>query len=524
MNNNKTKSNNKNEIINSYYLAHTLERKIEQQIYQLNPSLLTNKKLAKRGLIDGLGSIIKSITGNLDNNDALRYDQAIEKLSDNQIKIKTLVNDQITLLEKSIDTFNKSIQTLANNQLTLTAKILVIDQTVRNIEIENAKTYQYFLIHFSILQITTAYQEIYDILERIEIAISFSKLNTFHNSMIEPTELLEEIKLIKKHLLNKKLPFEPKIENILLFEKTTTIKSYSKKNEIIFILEIPIVESEGYDFYHLYALPVIQNNAFSFILPQSKYLTLNEQSYMLFNEECLQVGSEEYICHENSPIQLKEEDAPCEVQLLSFSKNSSNCQLLPVHISSVKVQKVENNKWIFVSPNNIVTKQKCGNDRENKQLRGTFLIELDINCEVQVGSLQIKSYQSSQNEFKNIELPKLKFNESEYFKDTKISFKPIHINSVNLDELKNVKNALIVQKHDLKSISNTDIYGHYEPHYIWSNLTYLLITAIIIFSAVLYYRKLVTRQQPPTANEAEDVQEVLTVQLPNPEVAPRIFR
>lgn len=452
----------------------------------------------------------------------MKYEHAIEKLSDNQIKIKTLIKDQITLLEKSIDTFNKSILTLMDNQVNLQTKIVQIERTLKSVELQNMKTYQYFLVHVAILQITTAYQEIYDTLERIEIAITFSKLNIFHNSMIEPNELLDEIKLINKHLLNKKLPFEPKLENILLFEKTLIIKSYSKENKIIFILEIPIVETEGYNYYHLYALPVIQNNSFSFILPQSKYLTLNEQNYMLFDEKCLQVGSEEYICHTSNPIRVKEEDAPCEVQLLSFSKNPTNCQPIPVHIPDMKIQKAEHNKWIFVSPGSVLVKQKCGNDRENKQIYGTFIIEVDSKCEVQIGNIQIKSYQNIQNEFKNIELPKLKFNDSPYVKDSLTDFQPLKINSVNLDELKNVKNALDIQKQKLDSISNEDIYGPYTSFNFWSILIYFLITAIIVF-AVFYFKRRIRRNQSLTAN-INDVEEVqLEARLPNPGVTPRIF-
>ena len=38
----------------------------------------------KRGLINGLGSIIKSITGNLDSQDAERYDEIFRKIEENQ--------------------------------------------------------------------------------------------------------------------------------------------------------------------------------------------------------------------------------------------------------------------------------------------------------------------------------------------------------------------------------------------------------------------------------------------------------
>lgn len=46
----------------------------------------------KRGLINGLGSLVKSLSGNLDNDDAIKYDTAISELYDNQRDISITLN------------------------------------------------------------------------------------------------------------------------------------------------------------------------------------------------------------------------------------------------------------------------------------------------------------------------------------------------------------------------------------------------------------------------------------------------
>ena len=58
-------------------------------------------KRIKRGLINGLGSIIKSISGNLDQNDAEKYDNLIDQLKNNQ-KILQNQNEQIIKNEKQL--------------------------------------------------------------------------------------------------------------------------------------------------------------------------------------------------------------------------------------------------------------------------------------------------------------------------------------------------------------------------------------------------------------------------------------
>lgn len=43
-------------------------------------NLKQNNSRIQRGLINGLSFIIKSISGNLDNKDAVKYNQAIDRL------------------------------------------------------------------------------------------------------------------------------------------------------------------------------------------------------------------------------------------------------------------------------------------------------------------------------------------------------------------------------------------------------------------------------------------------------------
>lgn len=88
---------------------------------ELNIIKLFNKR-NKRGLINGLGSILKSITGNLDSSDEERYNSILEQLSNNQkilqTEAKEVVHQQQTLTEK----FNKNTQTINLNE-TQTTKI-----------------------------------------------------------------------------------------------------------------------------------------------------------------------------------------------------------------------------------------------------------------------------------------------------------------------------------------------------------------------------------------------------------------
>lgn len=71
------------------YLNDKIDRSFEQ-LTSLEPSR------AKRGLINTFGSVIKSITGNLDYEDALKYDNAIKTLHSNEDKLAFELNNHIS--------------------------------------------------------------------------------------------------------------------------------------------------------------------------------------------------------------------------------------------------------------------------------------------------------------------------------------------------------------------------------------------------------------------------------------------
>lgn len=67
--------------------------------------IINVKERSKRGLIDGLGTIIKTITGNMENIDAQEINKLISTIQLNQHDIKTL-DSQHTLNQNMIDRFD----------------------------------------------------------------------------------------------------------------------------------------------------------------------------------------------------------------------------------------------------------------------------------------------------------------------------------------------------------------------------------------------------------------------------------
>lgn len=71
---------------------------------------------AKRGLINGLGSVVKAITGNLDNEDAVKYEQQISELRNKVNSIHNQQGKSLILAENTINEFEKQMSKISENK------------------------------------------------------------------------------------------------------------------------------------------------------------------------------------------------------------------------------------------------------------------------------------------------------------------------------------------------------------------------------------------------------------------------
>ncbi|XP_066261207.1 uncharacterized protein [Euwallacea similis] len=350
----------KSEFYNSFVITNNLKQKINEQINQIFPT----KMRTKRALLNALGTIIKTVTGNLDQEDAKRIDQNINILKENQNNLKLVLDKQTTLLTNAINNFQETIKNVSHDQIVLDSKIKEIIEVVNEVNIKQANLFEFFRIHKIITQITTFYQNIYDILSDIEEAITFAKLNTFHNKIINSGMLLNKLKLIQNQVQQEKLPFEPDTDNLLNIENTLKIKSYVKNNVIVFIIEIPLVETQAYNLYRLFSLPVKYNNSYKIIVPSFEYLIIKDKTFGYVNQPCQYVSFNEYLCSHVRPENFNDY-VPCEVELLRYENNITNCNPVYLDIKNLQIQNVDESKWIVITTQKIIGVEICKESQGN---------------------------------------------------------------------------------------------------------------------------------------------------------------
>lgn len=470
------------EYNNSKQFINNLENKISLQFSQINPELVSlNKSRTKRGLINGLGSLIKAVTGNLDANDAERYNKALESISSNQNKLKHIVENQITLIQKSIETFNNSVSTLARNQVSIKNRI---DEMQKSIHKTEALMENFFLSQVLMSQITTSYQIIIEMLDNLVTAITFAKINILHNSIIESNDLLNELKSINQFVhKNQKLPFEPKLENILLYEKLITVKSFLKFDKVVFIIEIPLTEKENYDYLQLFPLPVKGKNTYTCILPHAKYLILNEHNYMFTNQHCKEILENEFICEINTPMEI-ENNSPCEVQLIQHHENVTNCLRIPVTFKNLKIQKLTKSKFLLIVPEQLVAVKTCNSERDHVPLHGTYMVNLIQGCQIKIQNTILSIYETSTVKVKVLSLPQLISNIPPI---KSINSQPIILDAIQLDDLKSINTALAVQRNQIDNIDQSPI--KFKTLSFWTILLYIGFIVLLCVLTLEFMKK-----------------------------------
>lgn len=429
----------------------------------------------RRGIINPLGSIIKIITGNLDIEDAHRYDKLIENI----ISKENHISKKVTLISEVVDGLYNATHVVNNNVLQLNRKIKDIQNNLEAaMRLENEHYYSIMIINLYSM-ILHNFQTISLKLSNIETAIAFSKLNVLHQSIIESDNFLKIIKDIEK---TDRLAFPAIPENVVKIEQSIDIKSFIKENQLTFILEIPLINKETYVYYKLYPLPVLRDLKTYIILPKYPYLIVNGLTSKPLSQPCEQLSDSKYICFEEISQYIED---PCISDLIKFVKNTSTCTLIPIKYRKVVVHKIQKNRWIIFTDKETVIQYSCGNEVHQENIQGTYILTIENECEVKIDKHILKLRPHQMIKVKNERLPIVHLphiNPKEKVEERH----PIELDDLDLGHIDSVRN-LITSDNDYKSeVSEIRV----KSVSVWTIILYLIIAVVGVFIFYIRLRKL----------------------------------
>lgn len=397
----------------------------------------------KRGLINGLGTALKFITGNLDNQDEIRINKILKHLQYNQQNIHNQIAMQYSINHEIIKDFNVTIKDIQFNENTLKTKILEFKNVVnKNAEYQNA-----FSVAILYNELIVIYSSLLNVIEEIENSITFCKHNAVHPSIIKPNQLYLELEKISKYYPHQ-LPFEVSLDNILNFESILKVQCKIEPLVITYILTIPIDFAELYNLYYLQSIPTLIESKFVTILPDVKYFLKSKQQQVIIplRDICTQSNTI-YQCLNHQRINS---DTVCERNIL-LHKNISNCRYTKLHIDDNHVELMpELNQYLGVFPKAEPVQEKCTNRNEIKPLHGIFLIQ-ESQCTTYFRNAELTYQDKTYGSPEIMEMPNLKISHLQ-IDPLEINLKNLHLKDLPVNQLTPVVENEISYQFDIWTI------------------------------------------------------------------------
>ncbi|KAE9533068.1 hypothetical protein AGLY_009496 [Aphis glycines] len=225
----------------------------------------------------------------------------------------------------------------------------------------------------------------------VEIVQS-ARLGQIHPSLINTKALLEQFKDIKLVLPSEiNMPLEVETNNVYDLVKLSNLTVYYNKNNLVFILNIPLVYQHDLSLYKLILLPVcVADNKKKCMYIRFKHdflaVTKSKEFYSTydnFNPTICKTAHEFLICPETHPLHPRSMRPVCEILLIQEPREvPESYEIRYVEMATTVFHKLRHkNEWLYVTNNDSVF-VTCEEDKESKNhiLEGAGIIALNETC------------------------------------------------------------------------------------------------------------------------------------------------
>lgn len=448
-----------------------LQLQIENKLEALNVNVNERRK---RGAFNFLGNIVKVVTGNLDSSDGERYENLIKQLENNQNIIKGTLIQNIKLMNKTFNEFDRNILQLADTQ-----KHII--ETLNDVQEQNIN--QHLINELNVIN-----EQLSDLIN----IISLAKSDILHQGLIKPKQLINEIKTI--HLDNfHKFPFEPLIQNNYLIQSLIKIRSYQIRNVYVFILQIPIIENLEYQYYQLYSLPVYVNGTFVEIIPESTYLAVSQKDYIQSDQLCQSLHKNEYLCKNKVTGYFDNIHEPCELNLI-MNNVAKNCLYYETIIENFEIRESPDLTIIVLTVRDKIV-ESCNKIVKSFSIKGTYVIYNENTCTYNFNGITIQNYNHELND------NNLEFIKGQSFKQniTLVPHSDIKINNID-NELKEQIETL----NNVKSVYSTN----HVVIYVLLIVAILLIVIFVTFKIIRRKMKISRTKSNPKEGGVMSLQDL----------------
>ncbi|CAK1581928.1 unnamed protein product [Parnassius mnemosyne] len=476
-------SNYKNRLDNDTNLLYELQMdylssKLDKVLLQLN-SLEPSR--TKRGLVDGLGSVIKSVTGNLDYLDAAKYNNAIKVLKDNQDRIESEFNSHISISKEWMLQHNSVISQIIENENKINSTLI---QLLDRAAYRDSSLIKYAKFAQLLTILTENIDDMLNELNRIENILAFSRASSTHHSTLS-------VKVIKSMLVRLRQIYDKEhVLNLETREYYDIIKSgyYFTENQIVIVLKFPVISKDTFD---LFRLSIVPNKNHQSIIPPYPLIATNREKFVYMETECPKL-SNRYLCEKETNTQIRTQ-SDCIQNLIINQSIATSCKITDIALSKEAMERLDDKHYTISFPQPTKVHTVCGRE-DITTLQGSYLATIPINCFLRTQEFTITNI-NDQVEGHPLKLMKIPM-------DINAKSNPavprISLNTINLKGLHAAQDQLMMQPPlHLREMDLPTLYHTTIPFY--AVLSSIAIFAIII--SVRYYYK--TKKQEQIQNNTQ---------------------
>lgn len=351
----------------------------------------------KRGLINIIGNIQKTLFGVLSEEDAELYLTEFKRQQEHDKMQDVIIKKQTTLFQSALNMMNSSLSSQSEAIEILLKRIMIMDgeysylknEIVMN-EIFNDLTIQLF-----------KFQNKQKLLVE---AISIGQENPNNPNLIPPKMFYNELKKIKNSITasNLDLPLALDENSIAMFYHISTAEARIIDNQLIISFTLPLINTNEFILYKSTSLPYkIMNDLYGYVIPVHDYVALDKfkDFYIPITnselEDCFQTDNENLICKETFPIMYARHTKICEINALRQEEKLDNCEVRVSNITSeIWLHLKQPNTYIYTLPKPQTIYVSCENFTETRILSNTGIIHVEPGCIIKSDSLIITAFQT----------------------------------------------------------------------------------------------------------------------------------
>ena len=388
--------------LNKLFSYVSLKLKNNQQIIgNMLGYTVSSQTRSKRGIINLVGELSKTLFGTLDDNDAKYYDTQIEKLQHNQNHFRDLLKQQTSILKNTVHVL-QSTGLISNVQIKINHIIKYVNNLAKNLTSSNyinsmLITLEELETSYEILLSTALSNQ-----DNLINIITLAQKGILHPLVINPIELVNQLAQLHNYLEGLDFPVTPNVENIHSLYNVVKTSVYFYNNRLSFVILIPLVEPRLYNVVKVTSAPFNSNSSnYIFINPQNPYLiidSIKQHYFQMSDQELSECKSilDTYLCSQTKPIYLVHMHGGCEASLFVPTANiPDSCEPRIMKLTHpIYIQLASPNSWLYIAPfpEHLDISCKETHERVSVTLDHTGIFQLHPNCSAYTNSLILKPH------------------------------------------------------------------------------------------------------------------------------------